>query len=78
VARLIPGVIDAESIREESHSIEGVEYPHYTRPVEYRGLKVPDILLSGHHANIARWRAEEARKRTARWRPDLLDVKGKD
>lgn len=73
VARLIPGVIDAESIREESHSIEGVEYPHYTRPAEYRGLKVPDILLSGHHANVEKWRAEEARKRTARWRPDLLD-----
>jgi tRNA (guanine37-N1)-methyltransferase len=73
VARLIPGVIDAESIREESHSIEGVEYPHYTRPAEYRGLTVPDILLSGHHANIEQWRADEARKRTARWRPDLLD-----
>lgn len=72
VSRLIPGVIDVESISEESHSIEGVEYPHYTRPVEYRGLRVPDILLSGHHANIATWRAEVARKRTARWRPDLL------
>ncbi len=73
VARLVPGVIDAESIREESHSIEGVEYPHYTRPFEYRGLTVPEILLSGHHANIERWRADEARRRTARWRPDLLD-----
>lgn len=73
VARLIPGVIDAESIREESHSLEGVEYPHFTRPVEYRGLRVPDILLSGHHANIERWRAERARERTARWRPDLLE-----
>ncbi len=72
VARLIPGVIDAESIREESHSVEGVEYPHYTRPAEYRGLIVPEILLSGHHANIEKWRAEEGRKRTARWRPDLL------
>ena len=73
VARLVPGVIDEQSIREESHSIEGVEYPQYTRPVEFRGLRVPDILLSGHHANIEKWRAEEARRRTARWRPDLLD-----
>ncbi|HEV2127064.1 MAG TPA: tRNA (guanosine(37)-N1)-methyltransferase TrmD [Thermomicrobiales bacterium] len=73
VSRLLPGVIDEESIREESHSVEGVEYPHYTRPVEYRGLKVPDVLLSGHHANIAAWRKEEARRRTARWRPDLLE-----
>jgi tRNA (guanine37-N1)-methyltransferase len=72
VCRLIPGVIDEESIREESHNIQGVEYPHYTRPVEYRGLRVPDILLSGHHANIERWRAEQARRRTARWRPDLI------
>lgn len=78
VARLIPGVIDAESIREESHSIEGVEYPHYTRPVEFRGHRVPDILLSGHHANIEKWRAEEARKRTARWRPDLLEKLDED
>jgi tRNA (guanine37-N1)-methyltransferase len=73
VARLIPGVIDAESIREESHTSEGVEYPHYTRPFDYRGLTVPEILLSGHHANIERWRAEQARVRTARWRPDLLE-----
>ena len=72
VARLVPGVIDAESIREESHSIEGVEYPHFTRPHEYRGITVPDILLSGHHANIAEWREEQARERTKRWRPDLL------
>ena len=73
VARLIPGVIAEASVREESHSMPGVEYPHYTRPVEYRGLSVPDILLSGHHANIERWRAEQAAARTARWRPDLID-----
>lgn len=72
VSRLVPGVIDAESIREESHATGGVEYPHYTRPVDYRGNQVPDILLSGHHANIELWRQEQARKRTARWRPDLL------
>jgi tRNA (guanine37-N1)-methyltransferase len=73
VARLIPGVIAEASIAEESHSMMGVEYPHYTRPVEYRGLRVPDILLSGHHANIEQWRAAQAAERTARWRPDLID-----
>lgn len=73
VARLIPGVIDAESTQEESHSTEGVEYPHYTRPAEYRGLQVPDILLSGHHARIKAWREDEARRRTQHWRPDLLE-----
>jgi len=72
VSRLVPGVIDAESIIEESHSATGVEYPHYTRPVEYRGLRVPDILLSGHHANIDAWRRKQAAERTARWRPDLV------
>jgi tRNA (guanine37-N1)-methyltransferase len=72
VSRLVPGVIDAESIIEESHSATGVEYPHYTQPVEYRGLRVPDILLSGHHANIDAWRRKQAAERTARWRPDLV------
>lgn len=72
VSRLVPGVIDAESIIEESHSATGVEYPHYTRPVEYRGLRVPDILLSGHHANIEAWRREQGAERTAHWRPDLV------
>ena len=70
--RLIPGVIDAASIREESHQDNLVEYPHYTRPAEYRGLAVPEVLLTGHHANIAQWRREEALRRTGRWRPDLL------
>lgn len=72
-ARLVPGVIQAESIREESHSGALVEYPHYTRPVEYRGLDVPSILLSGHHAKIAEWRQEQALQRTRERRPDLLD-----
>jgi tRNA (guanine37-N1)-methyltransferase len=73
VTRLIPGVIQAESIEEESHSGDGlVEYPHYTRPLEYRDLTVPDILLSGHHARIAAWRREQAIRRTAIQRPDLL------
>lgn len=73
VARLIPGVIAEASIAEESHTMPGVEYPHYTRPVEYRGLTVPEILLSGHHANIEKWRTEQAAARTARWRPDLVE-----
>jgi len=72
VARLVPGVIDAASIAEESHDSGLLEYPHYTRPAEFRGLTVPEVLLSGHHAEIARWRREEAIKRTARRRPDLL------
>lgn len=73
VARLVPGVIDAASVAEESHQGQRVEYPHYTRPRVYRDLEVPEVLLSGHHAEIARWRAEQALRRTARLRPDLLD-----
>jgi tRNA (guanine37-N1)-methyltransferase len=75
VIRLVPGVIDAASIAEESYGGDEplVEYPHYTRPVEYRGHRVPDILLSGHHARIAAWRRTEAHRRTAERRPDLLD-----
>jgi tRNA (guanine37-N1)-methyltransferase len=80
VVRLIPGVIDAASVAEESHSGDEplVEYPHYTRPVEYRGHRVPDILISGHHANIAAWRHAEARRRTEERRPDLLERHGED
>jgi tRNA (guanine37-N1)-methyltransferase len=72
VCRLRPGVIDAASIEEESHSTPFVEYPHYTRPVEFRGRSVPDVLMQGHHARIAVWRRAKALARTARWRPDLL------
>jgi tRNA (guanine37-N1)-methyltransferase len=75
VVRLVPGVIDAESIAHESHGLEGeghVEYPQYTRPREFRGHEVPPVLLAGHHAEIAKWRAEQARIRTEQWRPDLL------
>jgi len=72
VVRLLPGVIDPASIVDESHEHGLVEYPHYTRPHTFRGLAVPDILLSGHHANIDRWRRDQAVLRTARWRPDLL------
>jgi tRNA (guanine37-N1)-methyltransferase len=72
VARLVPGVIDAESIADESHEQSLVEYPHYTRPATFRDQAVPEVLFSGHHANIAKWRRERAIRRTARRRPDLL------
>ncbi len=70
--RLLPGVIDAASLHEESHSSGLLEGPHYTRPLDFRGLTVPPILLSGHHAKIARWRRREALRRTLYQRPDLL------
>jgi len=73
VARLLPGVLgDDQSSHEESFSAGMLEYPHYTRPAEFRGLKVPEVLLSGNHAEIARWRAEQSRSRTQERRPDLL------
>jgi len=73
VARLVPGVVGSdESLVEESHSAGLLEYPQYTRPGDFRGSRVPDILLSGHHAEIARWRRRQQLLRTARRRPDLL------
>ena len=82
VIRLIPGVLGADaSIQEESHSEHLLEYPQYTRPPEFRGWRVPDILLSGHHAQIARWRRKESLRRTRARRPDLfakLDVSSKE
>jgi tRNA (guanine37-N1)-methyltransferase len=74
VCRLLPGVLgDERSNADESFSNDGLlEYPQYTRPAEYRGLSVPEVLLSGNHAAIARWRREMSIIRTARLRPDLL------
>jgi tRNA (guanine37-N1)-methyltransferase len=73
VSRLQPGVLgNPESLHEESFSSEMLEYPHYTRPEEFRGMKVPEILLSGDHGKIRAWREAEARRRTAKRRPDLL------
>jgi tRNA (guanine37-N1)-methyltransferase len=72
VARLVPGVIDPGSLGEESHSAGLLEYPQYTRPPEWRGWTVPEILLSGNHGAIARWRRREALHRTWQRRPDLL------
>ena len=73
VTRLSPGVLgDDESSLDESFSQGLLEYPHYTRPSEFRGMKVPEVLLSGHHAEIEKWREEQAKLRTAQRRPDLL------
>ncbi|MCC2628335.1 MAG: trmD [Thermomicrobiales bacterium] len=74
VTRLVPGVIDAASVAEESHHEGMLEYPQFTRPPAFRGLAVPPVLLSGHHAEIRRWRREQALRRTARLRPELLDL----
>lgn len=71
--RLVPGVLgNAASVDEESHSAGWLEYPQYTRPAEIFGEKVPDALLSGHHANVAAWRKREAVRRTLARRPDLV------
>ncbi len=76
ITRLLPGALgDDQSADEESFSRGLLEYPQYTRPAEFRGMKVPEVLLSGNHAEIARWRAEQARHRTEQRRPDLLEQK---
>jgi tRNA (guanine37-N1)-methyltransferase len=73
VVRLIPGVLgDPGATDDDSHASGLLEYPHYTRPAVYRGFSVPDILLSGHHAEVERWRHREALRRTCERRPDLL------
>lgn len=72
--RLMPQVVgNQSSIVEESHQSHLLEYPQYTRPQEYRGMKVPEILLSGHHENVAAWRLKEAIRRTYLNRPDMLE-----
>ncbi|WP_276954886.1 tRNA (guanosine(37)-N1)-methyltransferase TrmD [Allomeiothermus silvanus] len=74
-ARLIPGVIkEARSHQQDSFSTGLLDYPHYTRPPEFRGLRVPEILISGHHAKIAEWRRKQALRRTQKRRPELLEV----
>jgi tRNA (guanine37-N1)-methyltransferase len=79
VSRLIPGVLgDDESAVEESFSSDLLEYPHYTRPAEFRGMKVPEVLLSGHHAEIEKWRAEQSQRITRQRRPDLAGSAGRD
>jgi tRNA (guanine37-N1)-methyltransferase len=79
VARLLPGVLgnEASSVQESFGSsadeIGVLDCPQYTRPAEFRGWKVPDVLLSGNHADIRKWREHTAREKTARMRPDLLE-----
>jgi|TARA_B110000116_G_scaffold97978_1_gene85292 tRNA (guanine37-N1)-methyltransferase len=76
ISRLIPGVVGDEcSIIEESFEGNKLEYPQYTKPREFRGLKVPDVLVSGHHKDIQDWQLKEALKKTAKIRPDLLNKK---
>jgi tRNA (guanine37-N1)-methyltransferase len=73
VTRLQPGALgDDESSHDESFSHGLLEYPQYTRPAEFRGMKVPDVLVSGHHAEIEKWRREQAKLRTKERRPDLM------
>jgi len=73
VARLLPGVIgNAESLVEESHADGLLEYPVYTKPAVWRGREVPEVLMSGHHARVSRWRRDQSLRRTARRRPDLV------
>lgn len=73
LTRLLPGALgDPSAIFEDSHAENLLEYPHYTRPPVFRGFRVPDVLLSGHHAEIVRWRRQQALRRTWERRPDLL------
>jgi tRNA (guanine37-N1)-methyltransferase len=79
VTRLIPGFMgNAQSIVEESHADGLLEYPSYTRPASWRGLDVPEVLMSGHHGKIEKWRHEQSEKRTRERRPDLLAHGGPD
>jgi len=74
VSRLLPNVLgDPTGAEDDSHAMGLLEYPHYTRPPEFRGNKVPDVLLSGDHAKIDKWRREQALERTFRKRPDMLE-----
>ena len=79
VVRLQPGALGSpESAGDESHTTGLLEYPHYTRPADFRGWRVPDVLISGHHGEVERWRREQALERTRRRRPDLLETRKTD
>lgn len=74
ISRMLPGVLsDDECFMEESHFSSLLEYPQYTRPYEWHGRKVPDVLLTGHHANVEKWRREQSLERTLERRPDMLE-----
>ncbi len=77
VTRLIDGVITKESLDDESFNDNLLDYPTYTRPYEFKGLKVPDVLISGHHENINKWRFEERVRRTEERRPDIINKDNK-
>lgn len=73
VSRFVPGVVGNENVHEDESFEQGLlEYPQYTRPADFRGFGVPEVLLSGHHANIEKWRAQKSLEKTRRVRPDLL------
>ena len=72
VCRYVEGVINGDSLQDESFASGMLEYPHYSRPQEYMGLKVPEVLLSGHHEKIRLWREEQSKKITKQKRPDLI------
>ena len=75
VSRLVPGVVgDQQSVLEDSFTRGVLDHPHYTRPAEFRGIRVPDVLLSGHHAEVRRWRKRQALERTIARRPELVDT----
>ena len=79
VTRLLPGAVgDEQSVAEDSFVRGRLDHPHYTRPADFRGLKVPDVLVSGHHGEIRRWRRREALRRTLQRRPDLIEATGLD
>lgn len=74
VSRMIPGVLSSDAcFTEESHYASLLEYPQYTRPFEWKGRQVPEVLITGHHANVEKWRREQSLKRTAERRPDMLE-----
>ena len=78
VIRLLPGAITEDSLVEESHTNNLLEYPQYTKPYDFRGRKVPDVLISGHHKNIADYRKMESIRITKKFRPDLIDKYNKE
>jgi tRNA (guanine37-N1)-methyltransferase len=79
ISRLVPGVVgDSRSVEEDSFSRGLLDYPHYTRPAEFAGQKVPDVLMSGHHEQVRRWRKKTAIRRTLERRPELLDPAAMD
>jgi tRNA (guanine37-N1)-methyltransferase len=79
VSRMVPGVVgDPESVEQDSFAQGILDHPHYTRPADFEGHRVPDVLLSGHHAEVRRWRMQQALQRTVERRPDLIERRVKE